>query len=59
MTGETRSEDLMRLAAWMKHPVVTVKPHDSAEHAQHVLELANRLRADRIDCTIDQYVVAC
>jgi len=31
--------------------------HDSAEHAQHVLELANRLRADGIDCTIDQYVV--
>jgi hypothetical protein len=32
--------------------------HDSPEHAQHVLELANRLRADGIDCTIDQYVVA-
>jgi hypothetical protein len=31
--------------------------HDSAEHAQHVLELANRLREDGIDCTIDQYVV--
>jgi SEFIR domain len=30
--------------------------HDSPEHAQHVLELANRLRADGIDCTIDQYV---
>jgi hypothetical protein len=31
--------------------------HDSPEHAQQVLELANRLRADGIDCTIDQYVV--
>jgi TIR domain len=31
--------------------------HDSPEHAQHVLELANRLRADGIDCTIDQYVL--
>ena len=31
--------------------------HDSPEHAQHVLELANRLREDGIDCTIDQYVV--
>src|SRR5271166_2609681 len=32
--------------------------HDSPEHAQRVLELANRFRADGIDCTIDQYVVA-
>jgi hypothetical protein len=32
--------------------------HDSPEHAQRVLELANHLRADGIDCTIDQYVVA-
>jgi hypothetical protein len=32
--------------------------HDSPEHEQHVLKLANRLRADGIDCTIDQYVVA-
>jgi len=32
--------------------------HDSPQHAQHVLELANRLRADGIDCTIDQYFVA-
>jgi hypothetical protein len=31
--------------------------HDSPEHAQRVLELANRLRADGIDCTIDQYLV--
>jgi hypothetical protein len=27
--------------------------HDSPEHEQRVLELANRLRGDGIDCTID------
>jgi NB-ARC domain/TIR domain/APAF-1 helical domain len=32
--------------------------HDSPEHAKRVLELANRLRADGIDCIIDQYIVA-
>jgi SEFIR domain len=32
--------------------------HDSPEHEQRVLELAERLRADGINCTIDQYVVA-
>jgi WD40 repeat protein len=32
--------------------------HDSPKHEQHVLELANRLRADGIDCIIDQYIVA-
>jgi hypothetical protein len=32
--------------------------HDTPEHAQHVLELANRLRADGIDSIIDQYAVA-
>jgi tetratricopeptide (TPR) repeat protein len=31
--------------------------HDSPEHAQRVLELANRFRADGIDCMTDQYVV--
>src|ERR1700719_541928 len=31
--------------------------HDSPEHAQRVLELANRFRAEGIDCMIDQYVV--
>ncbi len=29
--------------------------HDSDEHRQRVLELSNRLRADGIDCWIDQY----
>jgi hypothetical protein len=32
--------------------------HDSPEHGLHVLELANRLRADGINCMIDQYVMA-
>jgi NB-ARC domain/TIR domain len=32
--------------------------HDSPEHEQRVLKLANRLRGDGIDCTIDQYVGA-
>ena len=30
--------------------------HDSAEHIARVLALANRLRADGVDCDIDQYV---
>ena len=30
--------------------------HDSQEHAQHVLELAERLRSDGMDAWIDQYV---
>ncbi len=30
--------------------------HDSAEHQALVLELANRLREDGLDCQIDQYV---
>lgn len=29
--------------------------HDSQEHADRVLKLSNRLRADGIDCLIDQY----
>ena len=31
--------------------------HDSSEHAEQVLALSNRLRADGIDAMIDQYVV--
>ncbi|HEX9985796.1 MAG TPA: SEFIR domain-containing protein, partial [Thermoanaerobaculia bacterium] len=30
--------------------------HDSAAHRDRVLALANRLRADGVDCTIDQFV---
>jgi hypothetical protein len=31
--------------------------HDSPEHEEHVLELSKRLRADGVDCMIDQYVL--
>jgi SEFIR domain len=30
--------------------------HDSPEHEERVLDLANYLRAGGIDCAIDQYV---
>jgi len=30
--------------------------HDSSEHAQHVLELAERLRKDGVNAQLDQYV---
>ncbi len=30
--------------------------HDSSAHSDRVLQLADRLRQDGIDCTIDQYV---
>jgi hypothetical protein len=30
--------------------------HDSAEHRRRVLDLAQRLREDGVDCTIDQFV---
>jgi acetoin utilization protein AcuB len=28
----------MRIQAWLKHPVITMKPHDSARHAGEVME---------------------
>jgi acetoin utilization protein AcuB len=28
----------MRSERWMKHPVITVRPHDSARHAREVME---------------------
>ena len=38
------------------HPKVFISySHDSPAHADRVLELANRLRADGIDCILDQY----
>ena len=43
----------------MTTPTVFISySHDSAEHADHVLALADRLRQDGIDCTIDQYETA-
>ncbi|MGZ8337163.1 MAG: toll/interleukin-1 receptor domain-containing protein [Allosphingosinicella sp.] len=43
-----------------KHPprVFISYSHDSAEHADRVLELADRLRRDGIEATIDQYVAS-
>jgi tetratricopeptide (TPR) repeat protein len=39
-----------------KPPVVFISySHDSAEHADRVLTLSNRLREDGIDCILDQY----
>ncbi|KAF0107510.1 MAG: TPR domain-containing protein [Anaerolineaceae bacterium] len=43
----------------MKKTIVFISySHDSPEHANRILELANRLRADGIDVTIDQYVTS-
>ena len=41
------------------HPpkVLISYSHDSPQHTERLLKLANRLRADGIDCMIDQYVV--
>jgi tetratricopeptide (TPR) repeat protein len=38
------------------HPKVFISySHDSREHSNHVRELSDRLRADGIDCALDQY----
>jgi tetratricopeptide (TPR) repeat protein len=43
----------------MSHPKVFISySHDSAEHADRVLALSDRLRADGIDCILDQYEVS-
>ena len=40
----------------MSHPKVFISySHDSTEHADRVLALSDRLRADGIDCILDQY----
>src|SRR3990172_12459168 len=48
------SEGRMRIAAWMKHPVVTVKPHDSAQHAREVME---KHRINQLPVVIDDRLV--
>jgi hypothetical protein len=42
------------------HPpkVLISYSHDSPEHADRVRELSDRLRADGIDCILDQYEVS-
>jgi len=42
-----------------EHPKVFISySHDSQEHVDRVLTLSDRLRADGIDCHIDQYEVS-
>jgi hypothetical protein len=43
----------------MTHPSVFISySHDSPEHIDRVLALADRLRADGLDCILDQYETA-
>jgi formylglycine-generating enzyme required for sulfatase activity len=43
----------------LEHPKVFISySHDSQEHGDRVLTLSDRLRADGIDCHIDQYEVS-
>ena len=44
----------MRIAAWMKAPVVTVKPHDSLLHARELLE---KHRINQLPVTVDGHLV--
>jgi len=46
----------MALENQQRPPVVFISySHDSAEHADRVLALSNRLHEDGIDCILDQY----
>ena len=40
----------MKIEPWMKHPVVTVKPGDSALHAREVME---KLRINQLPVVVD------
>ena len=44
----------MRIAAWMKHPVVSVKAHDSAQHAREVME---KYRINQLPVVTDDRLV--
>ena len=44
----------MRIESWMKHPVVTVKPKDSARHAREILE---RHRVNQLPVVMDGHLV--
>src|SRR6266571_5368682 len=49
--GDTMTSDATR------PPIVFISySHDSPEHADRVLELSDHLRADGIDCVLDQYI---
>lgn len=41
---------MMKIEPWMKHPVVTVKPQDSAKHAREVME---RHRINQLPVVVD------
>ena len=44
----------MRIESWMKHPVVTVKPKDSARHARATME---RHRVNQLPVVTDGHLV--
>ena len=44
----------MRIEAWMKHPVITVKPRDSARHAREVME---KHRVNQLPVVVDGHLV--
>jgi acetoin utilization protein AcuB len=44
----------MRIQAWMKHPVVTVKPRDSARHARDLME---KHRVNQLPVMVDSHLV--
>lgn len=44
----------MRIAAWMKHPVVTVRPRDTARHAREVME---KHRVNQLPVVVDGRLV--
>jgi len=44
----------MKIEPWMKRPVITVKPHDSARHAREVME---RHRINQLPVVVDGHLV--
>jgi acetoin utilization protein AcuB len=44
----------MRIESWMRHPVVTVKPRDSARHARETME---RHRLNQLPVVTDGHLV--
>ena len=44
----------MTITAWMKHPVITVKPRDSARHAREVME---KHRINQLPVVVDDRLV--
>jgi acetoin utilization protein AcuB len=44
----------MKIEPWMKHPVVTVKPQDSARHARELIE---KHRINQLPVVVDGHLV--